>query len=242
MTDPRTADGFRTHVSEQLYSVLRQPVVDIKTGKTIHYEWLVRFENQSRLEGVLRPAELKGVIKDLDLSMLVQAILVLNEYPDDIGVAINLSGASFDGSGFEKSIVACLSALTAPAEKLVIELTESWDMQDLAPAKSLIKTLKNRGHHVCLDDVGAGAASIRYLRKLATDWLKIDAEFIWAAYEDERELAILKALLSLRDPLNVKFIAEGIEHAGHLEFVTDLGIDAAQGYGIGKPEPETRIS
>ena len=242
MTDPRTAHGFRTHVSEQLYSVVRQPVVDILTEEIIHYEWLVRFDHQSHLEGVLRPAEINGVIKDLDLSMLVQAILVLNNDPDGVGVAINLSGASFSGDGFEKSIIACLSALTAPPEKLVIELTESWDMQDLAPAKSLIDTLKARGHHVCLDDVGAGAASIRYLRKLAADWLKIDAEFIWAAYEDERELAILKALLSLRDPLGVKFIAEGIEHAGHLQFVTDLGIDAAQGYGIRKPEPETRIS
>lgn len=242
MTDPRTAQGFRTHVSEQLYSVMRQPVVDIKTEEIIHYEWLVRFDHESQLEGVLRPAEISGVIKDLDLSMLVQAILVLNNDPDGIGVAINLSGASFDSENFEKSIAACLTALKAPPEKLVIELTESWDMQDLAPAQSLIKMLKQAGHHVCLDDVGAGAASIRYLRKLETDWLKIDAEFIWAAYENERELAILKALLSLRDPLKVKFIAEGIENAGHLEFVTKLGIDAAQGYGIGKPEAETRIS
>ena len=242
MTDPRTAHGFRTHVSEQLYSVMRQPVVDVKTEEIIHYEWLVRFDHQSKLEGVLRPAEINGVIKDLDLSMLVQAILVLNNDPDGVGVAINLSGASFDSENFEKSIVACLTALTAPPDKLVIELTESWDMQDLAPAQSLIHMLKQAGHHICLDDVGAGAASIRYLRKLHADWLKIDAEFIWAAYEDERECAILKALLSLRDPLNVRFIAEGIEHAGHLEFITKLGIDAAQGYGIGKPEAETRIS
>jgi len=221
---------------------MRQPVVDVKTKEILHYEWLVRFDHQSQLEGVLRPAEINGVIKDLDLSMLVQAILVLNNDPDGVGVAINLSGASFDSENFEKSIIACLTALTAPPEKLVIELTESWDMVDLAPAKSLIKILKKRGHHVCLDDVGAGAASIRYLRKLEANWLKIDAEFVWAAYEDERECAILKAILSLRDPLNVKFIAEGIEHDGHLEFITNLGIDAAQGYGIGKPEAETRIS
>lgn len=242
MTDPRTAHGFRTHVSEQLYSVMRQPVVDVKTKEILHYEWLVRFDHQSQLEGVLRPAEINGVIKDLDLSMLVQAILVLNNDPDGIGVAINLSGASFDSENFEKSIIACLTALTAPPEKLVIELTESWDMEDLAPAQSLIEMLKKQGHHVCLDDVGAGAASIRYLRKLEANWLKIDAEFVWAAYEDERECAILKAILSLRDSLNVKFIAEGIEHKGHLDFITNLGIDAAQGYGIGKPEAETRIS
>ena len=241
MTDPRTAHGFRTHVSEQLYSVMRQPVVDIKTEDYLHYEWLVRFDHDTKLEGVLRPAEINGVIRDLDLSMLVQAILVLNEDPEGVGVAINLSGASLDNSTFEKSISACLTALTAPSEKIVLELTESWDMHDLSFAQSLIKMLKDRGHHICLDDVGAGAASIRYLRKLPADWLKIDSEFVWAAYESERECAILKALLTLREPLGVRFIAEGVEHAGHLNFVADLGIDAAQGYGIAKPQPETRI-
>jgi len=242
MADLRTAHGFRTHVSEQRYSVMRQPIVDLQTEEYLHYEWLVRFDHDDRLEGVLRPAEISGVIRDLDLSMLVQAILVLNEDPQGVGVAINLSGASVDTDTFEKSISACLTALKAPPEKLVLELTESWDMHDLTFAQSLIKLLKSKGHHICLDDVGSGAASIRYLRKLPTDWLKIDSEFIWAAYENERELAILKALLSLRDPLDVKFIAEGIEHQGHLNFVGDLGIDAVQGYWIAKPEPENRIS
>ena len=76
MVDILTADGFRTHISEQRYSVLRQPIVDLKSGNIHHYEWLVRFDHDGETEGVLRPAELSGVIRDLDLSMLAQAILV----------------------------------------------------------------------------------------------------------------------------------------------------------------------
>lgn len=241
MVDILTADGFRAHISEQRYSVLRQPIVDLKDGHIHHYEWLVRFDHEAKTEGVLRPAELSGVIRDLDLSMLAQAILVLNADPTGIGIAINLSGASVDKIAFKGSVLACLTALEASPTKLILELTESWDMYDLALAENLLTELKTRGHPVCLDDVGAGAASIRYLRALPANWLKIDGGFVAAALNSMRDRAILVALLSLREALDVRFIAEGVETEEIKDFVTQLGFDAAQGYSIGKPEPETRI-
>lgn len=242
MTTLRTAEGFRDHVSEQRYSVLRQPIINLSDSKVHHHEWLVRFDHDSQLESVLRPAELSGVIKDLDLSMLAQAILVLNEYPNGSGIAINLSGASVDKPNFKSSVMACLTALEASPTKLIIELTESWDMADLGLAEALLSELKTRGHPVCLDDVGAGAASIRYLRALPCNWLKIDGGFVAAAYNTARDREILKALLSLRNALDVRFIAEGVETEDIKNFVIDLGFDAAQGYAIGRPEPEPRIS
>lgn len=242
MSSLHTAEGFRDHISEQRFSVLRQPIVNLSDGKIHHHEWLVRFDQETHLEGVLRPAELSGVIKDLDLSMLAQAILVLNEHPNGSGIAINLSGASVDKPKFKASVMACLTALTASPTKLIIELTESWDMVDLSLAESLLSDLKSRGHPVCLDDVGAGAASIRYLRALPCNWLKIDGGFVAAAFNTARDRAILKALLSLRDALDVRFIAEGVETEEIRKFVTELGFDAAQGYAIGRPEAEPRIS
>lgn len=240
-TDIRTAKGFRDHVSEQRFSVLRQPIVSLKDGHIHHHEWLVRFHEDDHLEGVIRPAEISGVIRDLDLSMLAQAILVLNSNPEGTGIAINLSGASMDKETFKSSVLACLTALEASPTKLIIELTESWDMADLAFAEALLTELKTRGHPICLDDVGAGAASIRYLRALPANWLKIDGGFVAAALNSSRDRAILKALLSLRDALDLRFIAEGVETAEIQRMVEDLGFDAAQGYAIGRPEPETRI-
>jgi len=242
MSSLHTAEGFRDHISEQRFSVLRQPIVNLSSGVVHHHEWLVRFDAEDALEGILRPAELSGVIKDLDLSMLAQAILVLNKNPDGSGIAINLSGASVDKPNFKSSVLACLTALQASPTKLIIELTESWDMADLSLAEALLSDLKTRGHPVCLDDVGAGAASIRYLRALPCNWLKIDGGFVAAAFNTARDRAILKALLSLREPLDVRFIAEGVETEEIREFVTALGFDAAQGYAIGRPEPEPRIS
>lgn len=237
----KTAEGFREHVSEQRYQIMRQPIVDLRDGHVHHYEWLVRFEADPETLGVIRPAEISGVIRDLDLSMLAQAILVLNADPDGPGIAINLSGASVDRETFTPSVLACLTALQASPTKLVIELTETWDMDRLDLAEQLITELKTRGHPVCLDDVGAGAASIRYLRALPANWLKIDGAFVAAAFNTARDRAILRALLSLREPLDVRFIAEGVETQDLINFVSELGFDAAQGYAMAKPERESRI-
>lgn len=237
MNDPRTFHGFREHVSEQRFQVYKQPIIHLDTEEVSHHEWLVRFETEGALEGLLRPAELNGAIKDLDLSMLARAVLTLNADHDRAGIAVNLSGASIEEPGFKHALMACLSALQAPAEKLMIELTETWDLRVLDKAQEILATLSERGHPICLDDVGAGAASIRYLRAFPANWLKIDGDFVLDAMASDRECAILKALMSLKDPLDVKFIAEGVETQEIYDFITELGFDAAQGYFIGKPEP-----
>lgn len=235
MVDPTTFDGFRTHVSEERYSVMEQPIVSVDTGQILHHEWLVRFEHDIELLALLRPAEINGAIRDLDLSMLARAVLALNQDDTSPGIAVNVSGASFATSKFEHSFLACIQALKAPPEKLIIELTETWDMRDLAQAQRLLGLLRSRGHPICLDDVGAGAASIRYLRALPCDWLKIDGGFVNAAQESDREKGILRSVLSLRDVLNVRFIAEGVESEQTYSFVKELGFDAAQGYAIERP-------
>ncbi len=241
MVDPRTFHGFREHVSEHMYSVMKQPIINLKDGEISHYEWLVRFEHEAGVQGVIRPAELSGAIKDLDLSMLARAVLTLNKFPDGHGMAVNLSGASIDLPGFEHALMACLSALEGPPSKLMIELTETWNLDNLHKAKDILSKLQDRGHKICLDDVGAGAASIRYLRALPADYLKIDGEFVVSAMTDKREEAILDALFTLRDSLGFKFIGEGVETDQILDFVRKKGFDAAQGYAIGKPAPETRL-
>ncbi len=241
MVDPLTFQGFREHISEQMFTVMKQPIMNLHDDSIAHYEWLVRFEHEGGVQGVLRPAELSGAIKDLDLSMLARAVLTLNADPEGPGMAINLSGASIDLPGFEHALLACLSALQGPAHKLIIELTETWDLENLHKAKDILGKLQDRGHPVCLDDVGAGAASIRYLRALPANWLKIDGEFVVSAMSSAREHAILKSLFTLREPLGVKYIAEGVETEQILDFVRECNFDAAQGYAIGKPTPETQM-
>ncbi len=238
MSDLQTEHGFRAHISAERHTIMRQAVVCAKDFSVRHHEWLVRFDSEAGLERILRPAEISGAISDLDLSMLGQAVRTLNKHPHRPAIAVNLSAASFSDPAFERSLLTSLSALQAPAGKLLFELTETWHLKDLSPALHLINILKDRGHKLCLDDVGAGAASIRYLRAFPADWLKIDGEFIACAARDKREKSILKALLSLRKDLGVRFIAEGIESEPLRDFALDMGFDALQGFIFGPPEPE----
>ena len=239
MPDLHTEHGFRAHISEKRHTIMRQAVVCAKDFSVLHHEWLVRFDSDAGLERILRPAEISGAITDLDISMLKQAVDALNTSPDRHAIAVNLSGASFDNPAFERNLLSSLSTLSAQPKKLIFELTETWNLTDLSPALRLLNILRERGHSLCLDDVGAGAASIRYLRAFPADWLKIDGEFIACAARDNREKSILKALLSLREDLNVRFIAEGIESEPLRDFAIEMGFDALQGFIFGPPEPET---
>ena len=236
MPDLQTAKGFRAHVSAKRYTIMKQPVVCARSSKVLHDEWLVRFDSSSTgLERILRPAEISGAISDLDLSMLRQAVEALNIEPERTPIAVNLSGASFADPAFERSLFSVLSSLNKAPEKLLFELTETWDLDELQPVVRILNILRERGHHLCLDDVGAGAASLRYLRALPADWLKIDGGFVAGAANNKQERAVLQAVLSLRDGLGVRFIAEGIESNSLLHFAKNIGFDALQGYILGAP-------
>ena len=241
MPDLHTARGFRAHISEKRHTVMRQPVVCTKSGAVLHDEWLVRFDSETGLERILRPAEISGAISELDLSMLKQAVEALNHDPDRTAIAVNLSGASFSDPAFERTLFALLSTLKSQPEKLLFELTETWDLKDLRPVVNLLNILRERNHSLCLDDVGAGAASLRYLRAFPANWLKIDGDFVAGAARDEREKIVLDSVLSLREGLGVRFIAEGIESEPLLAFAKKSGFDAMQGYILGAPEPENTI-
>ena len=238
MYDIKTAQDFRDHISEKRFTILKQPIVCAETGAVLHHEWLVRFDAEQGIHQIIRPAEINGAISDLDISMLTQAISALNRDPDRLPIAINLSGASLSVSNFEETLFSALAMLKAPTKKLKFELTETWELRDLQPAIRLLTILRDRGHELCLDDVGAGAASLRYLRALPADWIKIDADFVAGAATNKREEAVLNAVLSLRRPLNMKFIAEGIESRPLKEFAINMGFDALQGFSIGAPELE----
>ena len=238
MSDIRTEAGFRQHVNERRYSIYRQAVIDLKTLKPLHDEWLVRFDAEGGLADMIRPAEISGAITTLDMSMLGQAVKTLNIDKRRLPIAVNLSGASMDNPDFEDSLFNTLEKLDTDAERLIFELTETWDMHDLSHAERILARLSAQGHPVCLDDVGAGAASIRYLRAFKTQWLKFDGEFVKSAMSTPRDEIILKALLTLKDQLGVKLIAEGLETQQAVDYALSLGFDAGQGYFLGRPEQE----
>ncbi len=238
MSDIKTKAGFHHHLENKKYSIWQQKIICAHTDTVLHHEWLVRFDDNQRLDKIIRPAEISGAISDLDLTMLAEAIKALNNDENRPSIAVNVSGASLGNNGFKKDLLHILENLATSPDRLIFELTETWDLKDLSPAIEILDILRSRGHKLCLDDVGAGAASIRYLRAFPTDWLKIDGEFILASHNNERDRAVLCAIMSLREALNVRFIAEGIENEELEKFAKKMGFDALQGYKFGEPVKE----
>jgi EAL domain-containing protein (putative c-di-GMP-specific phosphodiesterase class I) len=117
---------------------------------------------------------------------------------------------------------------------LLLEITETKAFSDLALASRAIGALRDMGFAVCIDDFGAGSASLDYLRHFEVDFVKIDGRFI-SQLGERRDAAVLRHVVALCADLGVKTIAEGVETKEVAEAARALGVDYGQGWHFGKP-------
>jgi EAL domain-containing protein (putative c-di-GMP-specific phosphodiesterase class I)/GGDEF domain-containing protein len=221
-------DRFQLHV---------QPVVELKSGQVVHYEALLRFGKYSKPFETIRFAENVGMIADLDMAICKKAIALLKAEPH-LNLAVNLSGFSVQNHEFCEALTGILHDQADMAGRLLFELTESHQIENLAAASKFLGALRRRGFKVCLDDFGAGAAAYNYLRNLEVDYLKIDGAFLQRAASDKRERALLRSISVLCAELGCQTIGEMIETSEMRTLALDLGLTYGQGYLFGKPTPE----
>jgi EAL domain-containing protein (putative c-di-GMP-specific phosphodiesterase class I) len=203
----------------------------------VHYELLARVEDRSPLE-IIRFAEGIGMIEDFDLSVCGRAVAHLQSPAARGGapLAVNLSGGSLQSTGFTKSLLVLLEKARVPASKLLFEITESAQIDDLGPVRDFVVELRRIGHSVCLDDFGAGAASFSYLQALPVDYVKIDGAYVGRLCESPRDRAIIKGMSSMCRDLGIHTIAEMIEHERQLDALLELGVEFGQGYLFGRAQ------
>jgi EAL domain-containing protein (putative c-di-GMP-specific phosphodiesterase class I) len=125
-----------------------------------------------------------------------------------------------------------------PAKRLTIEITESFRIYDLKLANENIQKLRARGVMVCMDDFGAGEATLRYLRELEVDVVKIDGLYVRGAVNSPRDQILLRHITSLCADLKVLTVAEMIETTETAELVRNLGVDMGQGWLFGGPSEQ----
>lgn len=118
---------------------------------------------------------------------------------------------------------------------MLLELTETHRLTDLDAANRAIQALRKLGHAVCLDDFGAGAASLDYLRQLEVDFIKFDGRYIRALTVDSRDEVILKHMVNLCRELGIETIAEMIETSEVARLAQSLGVGLGQGWCFAKP-------
>jgi EAL domain-containing protein (putative c-di-GMP-specific phosphodiesterase class I) len=232
------ADALGAVVSDRRFTLVYQPVVMVKTGRLHHHEVLVRFgDNQSPFP-MIRLAEELDLIEGLDLAILERAAGEMMADPS-LSLAVNVSGRSIVSPTFLDGVAKVLAGKDAIRSRLMYEITESAAIEDLALADRNIQALRVGGSLVCLDDFGAGAASLAYLQQLRLDVVKIDGRYIRELQHGGRESAFIRHLVGMCADLGVKTLAEMVETPQAEEAIRAAGVDFAQGwlYGAAASQP-----
>lgn len=229
---------FKDLLREGRFELVYQPVVDLKTRQLHHYEALTRFEGGGGPAATIKLAEELGLVVEFDLAIVRTVAQALCEAREDVRIAANVSAFSLQSEGFIDEVLKVTAITEKIRPRLMLELTESHKISDLAAANDLIQRLRQAGHVICLDDFGAGAASMDYLRQIEPDIVKFDGRFIQALGDRPRDTLILRRLAELCRELKVSTVAEMIETEEAAKAVAGLGVDLGQGWLFGKPAPK----
>ena len=152
-------------------------------------------------------------------------------------VAVNLSGTSIGDREFHDFVGGEIAAWGIAPQVLCFEVTETAAINNLSHAIRFMNTFRAMGCRFALDDFGAGTSSFGYLKNLPVDFLKIDGEFVRDVAEDSVDRAVVNAICGVGRAIGIPTVAEWVENDKVLRVVRELGIDYAQGYGVGRPEP-----
>jgi diguanylate cyclase (GGDEF)-like protein len=221
-----------------------QPKVSALNGVVMGAEALVRWQHPTR--GLLAPAdflpavETSGLITSLTDHVIRDALRSVRrwrEYNVDMCVAVNLTAGQVANLDLPGRIEDALAEHSLPGEVLVIEMTESSLMSDVARTRAVLSRLRASGVRLSIDDFGTGYSSFTHLRDLPVAEIKIDKSFVSAAPTSSANAAIVKSTIGLAHNLGLEVVAEGVESEVCLDVVTDMGCDIVQGYLLARPMP-----
>jgi EAL domain-containing protein (putative c-di-GMP-specific phosphodiesterase class I) len=220
-------------IRDRDFALAYQPVVALADGALHHHEVLVRFGSEGSPFPLIRMAEELDLIAPLDLAVLEEALRVLDGSPGLV-LAVNVSGRSLMSEAYVVQALALLTAHPQARGRLMFELTESAAVEDLALADRRLQALRAAGCEVCLDDFGAGAASLAYLQQLTLDVVKIDGRYIRDLQHGGREATFVRHLVNMCGELGVRTLAEMVETPDAEDAVRRAGVDYAQGWLYGR--------
>ncbi|MEZ5535472.1 MAG: bifunctional diguanylate cyclase/phosphodiesterase [Thiolinea sp.] len=229
-------------VDENMISLYFQPIVGLKDRKTIGIEILVRvFDQQSDSSmptgKLISYAEKTGRVIDIDLQVLSKILDCARGKNIQHALMINISNLSISNADISEEIFRIIRDSGFPFSKIVFEIIESSEIENLDATVRFIQRFKRMGVRFALDDFGSGFFSFFYLKVLPVDFLKIDKSIILDAISDRKNHHIIKAITGLADDLGIKVIAEGVEDQQILDAISGYHISYIQGYHIATPQP-----
>ncbi|MEH1832892.1 MAG: EAL domain-containing protein [Nostoc sp.] len=218
-----------------------QPIVYIKdTSKIFGYESLLRgLDEQGNLVlpgPILELATEAGLLPQLDQVARLSTITQVSRYQVSGHIFINFAPTSlYDPAFCLRSTVEAIDAAGISHDRVVFEVVESDNPQDLAHLKTVLQYYRNAGFLVALDDLGSGYSNLNLLHQLRPDFIKLDMELIRDVHQNLYKASITEKLLEITQKLNIQTVAEGIECIEELNWLQERGATFAQGHLIAKP-------
>ncbi|HYJ21852.1 MAG TPA: EAL domain-containing protein [Solirubrobacterales bacterium] len=230
-------ERIRGALDDDRLVVYSQPIVDVETGAVVREELLVRMVD---LHGdkippasFLPAAERFGLIHEIDLMVLTKAIELAKA---GTSVAVNVSVRTLTDPRYLVALEATLADGSDPG-RFNFEITETAAVANMSDAQEFARRIRELGCSLSLDDFGTGFSSFTYLKHIPAQYLKIDIEFIRELEKNPADQQLVQAIVSIARGLGQKTVAEGVEDEETLATVRKLGVDYAQGFHLGRPEP-----
>lgn len=215
------------------FEVAYQPVIDMGTGDCIGLEALARFPEPYHMPPrTFGAAERVGLGVELEVAVARRALEILPALSPGQLLALNVSPAALLNCEVWEGM---WRDGTLPLARLVVEVTEHAAVSAYASLRGELQPLRERGLRIAVDDAGAGYASLRHILELRPDFIKLDRWLIDGLAEDRARRVAVGSFVALARELGAGVIAEGIERPEDLAAVSELGIDLAQGYLLGRP-------
>jgi len=230
-------------LEQRQFCVFVQPKYDVETEEIIGGEALVRWKHPQK--GMIPPGEFisvfekNGFIVRLDYYVWEETCRMLSEMKEQgifAGpISINVSRTHFYGKELRSKLEELLEKYHLKPEDLEIEITETICAEDTDIIYKKIKSLREKGFQVAMDDFGSGYSSLNMLKEMPLDIIKMDLKFLDAKENVEKSRMILKTLITLCQSIHLKVVVEGVETKEQQDFLKEIGNCHAQGYYFSKP-------
>ncbi len=235
-------------VQEKQFEPFFQPKVALATGKVLGAEALARWRHPEHgLVGpnaFIAPLEHSGKIDELTLVMLQKAALACRTWREremELTVSVNLSLVSLADTKLANRITEIVRSAGLDPHYMILEITETAAMTEVAPALENLTRLRMRGFGLSVDDYGTGFSSLRQLTRAPFTELKIDQGFVTGCGANPSARAIVESSVEMARRLNITSVAEGVETQADWDVLLAVGCDLAQGYFIAKPMQESEF-
>ena len=240
-------EDFHTAIREKQFTVFYQPKFDVRPDEPVlcSTEALARWRHPKL--GLISPGvfiplfEKNGLIRELDSFVWREAVAQIRTWEERLGrlipVSVNVSRIDLNDPPLLKSLEKTVDEAGIGRESILLEITESAYTDNAEQIVNVVKTLRESGFFIEMDDFGTGFSSLNMITTLPIDALKLDIQFIRTAFRDRKDTRLLETVIRLAQSLGLSTIAEGVETEEQMLTLKALGCDVVQGYYFSKPLP-----